>query len=121
MLITFLSTKGRSQYQSSDNEWYFFCPRNKKHANGSKINRANEFGYWKVSGRDRTISHGEQNLGMKKILVFYTGRPPRGARTSWVMHEYRLLDKDLDIDIQVPFSFLESYSHLFLNKIIKYS
>jgi asparagine N-glycosylation enzyme membrane subunit Stt3 len=27
---------------------------------------------------------------VKKALVFYKGKPPKGIKTHWIMHEYRL-------------------------------
>jgi hypothetical protein len=39
---------------------------------------------------------------MKKTLVFYTGRAPRGGKTGWVMHEYRLEGKNATNGGTVP-------------------
>jgi hypothetical protein len=33
-----------------------------------------------------------RTLGIKKALVFYAGKAPRGVKTDWIMHEYRLAD-----------------------------
>ncbi|EMS67683.1 NAC domain-containing protein 68 [Triticum urartu] len=50
-------------------EWYFFTPRDRKESGG------------------RTV-------GIKKALVFYSGRAPRGVKTDWIMHEYRIAEAD---------------------------
>lgn len=77
-----------------EGEWFFFTPRDKKYPNGTRPNRAAASGYWKATGIDKPIlaSSGSHCLGVKKSLVFYKGRPPKGIKTDWVMHEYRLLD-----------------------------
>ncbi|CAL5351019.1 unnamed protein product [Camellia sinensis] len=49
-------------------------------------------GYWTATGTDKPIhsSCGANIIGVKKALVFYRGRPPRGIKTDWNMQEYRL-------------------------------
>lgn len=75
-----------------ENEWFFYTPRDRKYPNGARPNRATTCGYWKATGCDKPIlsSKGSQCIGVKKALVFYRGRPPRGTKTSWIMYEYRL-------------------------------
>ena len=80
-----------------EKEWYFFSPRDRKYPNGARPNRAAASGYWKATGTDKTIvtsaaGGGHQNIGVKKALVFYKGRPPKGVKTNWIMHEYRLAE-----------------------------
>nr|AHE80972.1 NAC domain-containing protein [Ammopiptanthus mongolicus] len=74
-----------------ENEWYFFSPRERKYPNGVRPNRATVSGYWKATGTDKAIYSGSKHIGVKKALVFYTGRPPKGVKTDWIMHEYRLV------------------------------
>lgn len=85
-----------SKLKSRDLEWYFFSALDKKYGNGSRTNRATEKGYWKTTGKDRTVHHRSQEVGMKKTLVYHSGRAPKGERTNWVMHEYRLIDQELE-------------------------
>ncbi|KAJ1285937.1 hypothetical protein BS78_03G315400 [Paspalum vaginatum] len=77
-------------------EWYFFTPRDRKYPNGSRPNRAAGRGYWKATGADKPIApKGScRAAGIKKALVFYSGKAPRGVKTDWIMHEYRLADAD---------------------------
>jgi No apical meristem (NAM) protein len=90
-----LTGTDKSCFRTKDLEWYFFCPRDKKYPKGSRANRSTEIGYWKTTGNDRSILHGSRVVGMKKSLIFHTGKPPKGDRTDWVMYEYRLADDQL--------------------------
>ncbi|KAL6896854.1 hypothetical protein ACP4OV_007426 [Aristida adscensionis] len=83
---------GAAKAAYGDGEWYFFSPRDRKYPNGIRPNRAAGSGYWKATGTDKPIhdtATGE-GVGVKKALVFYKGRPPKGSKTNWIMHEYRL-------------------------------
>ncbi|KAK4844860.1 hypothetical protein QYF36_025184 [Acer negundo] len=76
-----------------EKEWYFFAMRDRKYPTGLRTNRATEAGYWKTTGKDKEIFRGGVLVGMKKTLVFYKGRAPKGEKSNWVMHEYRLENK----------------------------
>ncbi|XP_059641604.1 NAC domain-containing protein 6-like [Cornus florida] len=78
-----------------EREWYFFVPRDRRHGHGGRPSRTTENGFWKATGSDRQIrclSDPKIVLGLKKTLVFYKGKAPRGRKTDWVMNEYRLAD-----------------------------
>lgn len=76
-----------------EKEWYFFSPRDRKYPNGSRPNRAAGSGYWKATGADKPIGR-PRTVGIKKALVFYSGKAPKGVKTNWIMHEYRLANVD---------------------------
>ncbi|KAJ6932544.1 NAC domain-containing protein 35-like [Populus alba x Populus x berolinensis] len=74
-----------------EKEWFFYVPRDRKYRNGDRPNRVTTSGYWKATGADRMIrTESSRSIGLKKTLVFYSGKAPKGIRTSWIMNEYRL-------------------------------
>ncbi|XP_047946992.1 NAC domain-containing protein 35 [Salvia hispanica] len=80
-----------------EKEWYFYVPRDRKYRNGDRPNRVTTSGYWKATGADRMIrSENLRSIGLKKTLVFYSGKAPKGIRTSWIMNEYRLPHHDTE-------------------------
>ncbi|KAL7137838.1 hypothetical protein ABFS83_10G120900 [Erythranthe nasuta] len=79
--------------KTGEKEWYVFWQRDKKYPRGKRTNRATKSGYWKATGKDKEIHmKGKKKclIGMRKTLVFYRGRAPKGENTNWVMHEFRL-------------------------------
>ncbi|XP_065880805.1 disease resistance protein RPV1-like isoform X2 [Euphorbia lathyris] len=90
--------RDKLKLKTRNDEWYFYSRVYKKYAK-----RATERGYWKMTGKDRSVHCNSQLVGMKKTLVYHLGRPPRGERTNWVMHEFRLIDEDLESVVQDSF------------------
>jgi len=80
-----------------EKEWFFYVPRDRKYRNGDRPNRVTASGYWKATGADRMIrAENQRAIGLKKTLVFYSGKAPKGVRSSWIMNEYRLPPDDTD-------------------------
>ena len=76
----------------AEKQWFFFVPRESKKS-CPRPNRLTVSGYWKATGSDRAVRNERlQCVGLKKILVFYKGKAPRGQRTDWIMMEYRMPD-----------------------------
>ncbi|KAL0327158.1 UNVERIFIED_CONTAM: NAC domain-containing protein 1 [Sesamum angustifolium] len=94
-----------------ENEWYFFSPRDRKYPNGVRPNRAAVSGYWKATGTDKAIYSGSKFVGVKKALVFYKGKPPKGVKSDWIMHEYRLTDST-SIHNKQNGSMRDSFAHI---------
>ncbi|KAI3526603.1 hypothetical protein L1887_05860 [Cichorium endivia] len=76
----------------NSSEWYFFSFRDRKYATGYRTNRATKTGYWKATGKDKSVVDPKTGalVGMRKTLVFYKNRAPNGIKTGWIMHEFRL-------------------------------
>ncbi|KAA8536493.1 hypothetical protein F0562_028971 [Nyssa sinensis] len=67
------------------NQWYFFSRRTQNRVTGN--------GYWKPLGGDEPVTtSASKRVGLKKYYMFYTGEPPAGIKTNWIMQEYRLSD-----------------------------
>ncbi|KAJ6847191.1 NAC transcription factor 25-like [Iris pallida] len=81
-----------------EHEWYFFSPRDPQVPERSPAEPGRDVRILEGDGTDKPILStpdgcgGSKKVGVKKALVFYGGKPPKGVKTNWIMHEYRLAD-----------------------------
>ncbi|KAL6329252.1 hypothetical protein AAG906_014864 [Vitis piasezkii] len=93
-----------------EKEWFFYVPRDRKYRNGDRPNRVTTSGYWKATGADRMIrTENFRPIGLKKTLVFYSGKAPKGIRTSWIMNEYRLPQQETERSQKAEISLCRVY------------
>lgn len=98
VLVLLLHYKSETSNGGGEKEWYFFCLRGRKYRNSIRPNRVTGSGFWKATGIDRPIYSSSGTvagmegvcIGLKKSLVYYRGSAGKGAKTDWMMHEYRL-------------------------------
>jgi len=75
----------------------FFQPERPEISQRSAAKRIDRLRLLESHGTDKSIavtsgSTSSQKVGVKKSLVFYKGRPLKGLKTNWIMHEYRLVE-----------------------------
>ncbi|KAF9612417.1 hypothetical protein IFM89_039450 [Coptis chinensis] len=85
-VITDVNAYNSTPWELLDGIWYFSTLEEPK---------ATECGYWKVTGECHRISTNSSTIGSRLTLEFYTGQPPYGIKTNWVMHDYRINQKGL--------------------------
>lgn len=75
-------------------QWFFFVPRQEREARGGRPSRTTSSGYWKATGSPGPVfSNDNRMIGVKKTMVFYTGKAPTGRKTIWKMNEYKAVDE----------------------------
>ncbi|XP_004308268.1 PREDICTED: NAC domain-containing protein 74-like [Fragaria vesca subsp. vesca] len=87
----------------SQRKWYFFTLRDYKYTNSSRANRTTGEGFWKITGKDRAIKAPDSKavIGRKRTLTFYKRGVSKAQKTSWVMHEYFLIQESCDPPKQI--------------------
>ncbi|CAA2964277.1 NAC domain-containing 67-like [Olea europaea subsp. europaea] len=71
--------------------WYLFTKRDRKYQN-ENINVFTVDGYWKVKRDDESVEENGETVGFRKTFQFYRGKPGSDSKTSWLMHEFRVID-----------------------------
>ncbi|XP_006291704.2 putative NAC domain-containing protein 61 [Capsella rubella] len=79
-------------------QWLFFVPRQEREARGGRPSRTTRSGYWKATGSPGPVfSPDNRVIGVKKTMVFYTGKAPTGRKTKWKMNEYKAVDETTSV------------------------
>lgn len=79
-------------------QWFFFVPRQEREARGGRPSRITGSGYWKATGSPGPVfSKDNRMIGVKKTMVFYTGKAPTGRKTKWKMNEYKAVDETVNV------------------------
>ncbi|KAL3755619.1 hypothetical protein ACJRO7_002638 [Eucalyptus globulus] len=73
-------------------QWFFFIPRQESEYRGGRPRRLTTTGYWKATGSPGFVYSNNHIVGVKRTMVFYTGRAPNGGKTEWKMNEYRAIE-----------------------------
>ncbi|KAK4791068.1 hypothetical protein SAY86_031481 [Trapa natans] len=91
-------------------QWFFFARRQERETNGGRISRSTASGYWKSTGSRRYVySSDHRAIAVKKSMVFYEGRAPRGRKTKWKMNEYKAIGATMQPTIRHEFSVCRVY------------
>lgn len=84
----FAEISGEASLRDTE-QWFFFIPRQESEARGGRPKRLTTTGYWKATGSPNHVySSDNRIIGIKRTMVFYSGRAPNGAKTDWKMNEY---------------------------------
>ncbi|CAL0310531.1 unnamed protein product [Lupinus luteus] len=76
-------------------QWFFFIPRQESEARGRRPKRLTPSGYWKATGSPNHVySKDNRLIGMKRTMVFYSGRASNGRKTDWKMNEYKAIEDE---------------------------
>ncbi|KAL9290283.1 putative transcription factor NAM family [Arabidopsis thaliana] len=78
----------QSRIKLKDESWCFFSPKENKYGRGDQQIRKTKSGYWKITGKPKPILRNRQEIGEKKVLMFYMSKELGGFKSDWVMHEY---------------------------------
>ncbi|XP_044384787.1 NAC domain-containing protein 90 isoform X1 [Triticum aestivum] len=99
------SMAGEASVQDAE-QWFFFCPRAERELRGGRPARTTPSGYWKATGSPSCVFSSSSSssaaagnskvIGVKRTMVFYQGRAPTGAKTTWKMNEYKAVAADDD-------------------------